>query len=52
MATNQEVETQKPEIAKNPAGKDIPQVAFKPSVFKLLDMPATTGNINIICRRE
>jgi len=30
----------------------IPQVNYKPSVFELLDMPATTGNINIICVRE
>ena len=29
-----------------------PQVKFKPSVFIPLDMPATTGNINIICVRE
>lgn len=30
----------------------IPQVNFKPSVFEPLDMPTTTGNINIICVRE
>ena len=30
----------------------IPQVEFKPSVFELLDMPPTTGNINIVCVRE
>lgn len=30
----------------------IPQVKFKPSVFEPLDMPATTGNINIVCMRE
>ncbi len=52
MATIQEVEPQKPEIEKKTVSKDIPQVKFKPSIFKLMDMPATTGNINIICRRE
>ena len=31
---------------------NIPQVKFKPSIFEPLDMPATTGNINIICMRE
>jgi len=31
---------------------NIPQVNYKPSVFEPLDMPATTGNINIICVRE
>ena len=30
----------------------IPQVSVKPSVLEVLDMPATTGNINIICVRE
>ena len=30
----------------------IPQVNFKPSIFERLEMPATTGNINIICMRE
>ena len=30
----------------------IPQVNYKPSVFEPLDMPAFTGNINIICVRE
>ena len=30
----------------------IPVVDFKPSVFEPLVMPATTGNINIICVRE
>lgn len=31
---------------------NIPQVNYKPSVFIPLDMPATTGNINIICMRQ
>jgi len=31
---------------------NIPQVKFKPSIFEPLDMPATTGNINIVCMRE
>ena len=30
----------------------IPQVDFKSSVFEQLDMPATTGNTNIVCVRE
>lgn len=30
---------------------NIPQVKYKPSVFEPLEMPATTGNINIICMR-
>jgi len=30
----------------------IPQFNHKPSIFEALDMPATTGNINIVCVRE